>query len=238
MVLSFCNDGASLANQMLGMISGFSSAGTDFDGAGKFIPGDEDGTYTGSPADMKKKIQDEMDTADKRIAQLDKLSGSIDDQIKKINANPKYTAAQKKELTDKLKEQKTNATQTEASLKSLKSKLKTIQGGITPVDGKPNEFKLSGDAEKALKGGDGTPSLSESENNVIQGDAKKDPPGGLETIANGFDNMSKFYSDQGQEQQMQVQMRMTQVQQEWTIVSTAMQSLNQMYMRAAQGIGK
>ncbi len=37
---------------------------------------------------------------------------------------------------------------------------------------------------------------------------------------------------------MQLQMTMTEVQQEWTVVSTALQLLNQMYMTVAQGIYK
>ncbi len=80
--------------------------------------------------------------------------------------------------------------------------------------------------------------LSQAENFVINGDNKSDPKGGLLNINTMITTDQSHYSSEGQTQQMQLQMTMTEVQAEWTVVSTALQLLNQMYMTVAQGIYK
>lgn len=52
------------------------------------------------------------------------------------------------------------------------------------------------------------------------------------------DSDATNFTSLGQRQQMTLQLTMTQIQQEWTVVTTCMQMLNQMYMTLARGISQ
>ncbi|MBI3900790.1 MAG: hypothetical protein HY324_01405, partial [Chlamydiia bacterium] len=78
--------------------------------------------------------------------------------------------------------------------------------------------------------------LAQDENYVINGQPGQLYPGGMVNCQAEAQSFQQNCSDQSQTQQMSLQMVMTEVQQEWTVVSTAIQILNQCYMTPASAI--
>ena len=79
------------------------------------------------------------------------------------------------------------------------------------------------------------PKLESEESNVVNG-AGTDSGSALGNIGQNFTTQSQNASNTSQTAQMQLQMTMTEMQQKWTVTSTALQIFNQMYMSVAQAI--
>ena len=226
-LLMFDNMGASIGNSLLNIITDFSAAATNFDFS-NFLHGDGKGEFSGTPTQAQNQISKETSNAYKDKQEINNAINKIDSEIKNIENNKNLTASQKQDMISKLQGIKANLQVALGQVTDLYNLLKQLH--VHPGSDSKH-FKITGPSgwEK---------SLSQDENLVINGDPKSKPPGGLVQIASDVNTFQQTYSDQGQNQQMMLQMRMTEIQQEWTVVSTALQLLNQMYMNVAQGIYK
>jgi hypothetical protein len=224
-LLMFANMGAEMGNALLNLCTDFSAAATNFD-FGSFLHSAGKGQFSGTPSQAKNQLSKETANAYRDLQELRNLIDKINSQIKSIENNKNLTPAQKKELISKLQGIQANLKVAQTQVSNLYNLLKQLH--IHPgKDGK--HFTITGPSGWQS-------SLSHDENLVINGDPKSKPPGGLVQIASDITTVQQYYSDQSQNQQMILQMRMTEIQQEWTVVSSALQLLNQMYMTVAQGI--
>ncbi|MCC5832233.1 MAG: hypothetical protein JJU12_04230 [Chlamydiales bacterium] len=234
-LLMFDNMGAEIGNALLNITSDFGSAGINY-GFGNFLAGQkgkDEGNgvteYSGSASQAKANLSKETQAAYRDRAELSQAINKIDSEIKRIENDKNLTSTQKKKLISKLKNIRANLKVAHEQVDKLYKLLKTIH--ISPTkDGKG--YYIEG------RGLDWHKELTDDEDAVVNGDPKSDPKGGLVPISSEINGFQQNYADQGQNQQMMLQMRMTEIQQEWTVVSTALQILNQVYMSLAQGIYK
>ena len=226
-LLMFDNMGASIGNSLLNIITDFSAAATNFDFS-NFLHGDGKGEFSGTPTQAQNQISKETSNAYKDLQEIKNAINKIDSEVKNIENDKNLTASQKQDMISKLQSIKANLQVSEGQVSNLYDLLKQLH--VHPGSDSKH-FKITGPEgwEK---------SLSQDENLVINGDPKSKPPGGLVQISSDVNTFQQTYSDQGQNQQMMLQMRMTEIQQEWTVVSTALQLLNQMYMTVSQSIYK
>ena len=248
MLLFLDNMGAQFGNSLLNTINDFNGAATNYNFDNSLH---KQGTgFSGSVSQAKQHLSNEKNQVSKDINSANKAYNQAQSDINQINAKmqgpPPPTASQMKIL----QAQKASLEQLQGDLKAsigqlqkLKTALDQITiGNPTPPQTPSKNFNVYG------AGGWGTfpppgwqSAIGNGERLVINGDSSVKPPafqGGLVNIASEVTTFQQTYSDQGQNQQMILQMRMTEIQQEWTVVSTALQLLNQMYMTAAQGIYK
>ncbi len=226
-LLMFANMGAQIGNALLSMITDFSAAASNYDFSNS-LNGDGKGQFSGSATQAQNQISKETNQAYHDLKRIEEALKKIEDEIKKIQNNKNLTPSQKKEMISKLQHIHADLKVSEGQLQNLYNLLKQLH--VHPGSDSKH-FKVSGPQgwQKAL---------SHAEDKAINGDPKQKPGGGLVNIAAEINTFQQTYSDQGQNQQMKLQMRMTEIQQEWTVVSTALQLLNQMYMTVAQGIYK
>ncbi len=248
MLLFLDNMGAQFGNSLLNTINDFNGAATNYDFSNSLH---KQGTgFSGSVSQAKQQLSNEKAQVSKDINSAKKAYNQAQSDINKINEKmkgpPPPTASQLKIL----QAQKASLEKMQGDLKAslvqlnqLKTALSNITiGDPTPPQTKSKNFNVYGAAGPGSFPPEGWQSaIGNGERVVINGDPTVKPPasqGGLVNIASEVTTFQQTYSDQGQNQQMILQMRMTEIQQEWTVVSTALQLLNQMYMTAAQGIYK
>ncbi|MCH9626863.1 MAG: hypothetical protein S4CHLAM2_04940 [Chlamydiales bacterium] len=233
-LLMFDNMGAQIGNALLSHITDFSGAASNYDFSNS-LHKDGKGQFTGSATEKQNQLSKEISQAEKDQKALGDARQTIKDKVNAIKNNPNLTAAQKKELIDKLNAIDKNLAAAQKNIHTLITQLlglKITKGSDSKhckISGPFGWQKKLGQAEDAVingvtKSGSNKPGLTEG--------------GGLVQIAADVNTFQQTYSDQGQNQQMQLQMRMTEIQQEWTVVSTSLQVLNQMYTSIAQSIYK
>lgn len=213
------------------------------------------GDFTGSVTWATQQLKNEQNNCSTAINDVTKTQSDAQAKLNSIASelkNKNLTTDQRNILLDqqsKLQTLVSNCTTSLGQLGDLKKYLAAIQIG-PPTGDKTHQdatkyFGVYGAGGKPDPGPPPTPAqptnwqsdIGNSEQFVIKGDpSNKDAPGGLINLHQQADSFQKDYADQGQNQQMLLQMRMTEIQQEWTVVATALQLLNQMYMTLSQAI--
>ncbi len=234
-VLMFDNFGAEVGNALLNYTTSFSAAQNNYNFNSQLqggMIGNE--IYKGNPSSAEAALKNEQDQAQSDINSTQSLINEIKAKISAIQNNPQFTQAQKNQMIDKLKPILSSSY---AALTHLKS-LSAVLNGVT-IDPQPPPpltpvgffLKYEGGISTTIAG-----TISKYENAVINGVGGDGS--GLSAIGSAITNFQKGYADQSQNQMMILQMRMTEIQQEWTVTSTALQLLFQSYMTVAQGIYK
>lgn len=231
-LLMFDNMGADIGNALLNITTDFSAAATNYNLNDKLHSNGIKGyPFTGSPGAIKAAIKKEEEQAYNDYRACEKAIAKIDSELAKIKNDPNLTASQKKQLEGKLNHIKHNLEKAKKQVHSLLETLKSLKVHASPSK---KHFQITSDKDPKNWQKD----LATEENDVINGNLKSDPPGGLIRIGQEITTFQQYYSNQSTKQQMVLQMRMTEIQQEWTVVSQALQNLNQMYMVYAQAIYK
>lgn len=222
--LYFLNFGTGMDNQFLNEIPGWQNAGNNYGFTNWYNSGGVNSGQSGIQSQMNNEIN--QANADKTAAQ--KLQGDIQAKLQEIQQevdSGKLTQAQANQLEGPLNSELSSVTQAITNLQNLISDLTSFEGNVGPIQG------------QGLPTQDVT-KLQQDENAVVKGDPSTAGSGGLTTIYSAISIDQGQWSSLSQTQQTMLEMRMTQIQQEWTVVSTALQMLNQMYMTPAQAIYK
>ncbi|MEZ5315272.1 MAG: CT620/CT621 family type III secretion system effector [Chlamydiales bacterium] len=239
------NMGSEFGNQLLNLMTEFNASATNFSLSNSLHSSgkkDENGNtvYNGDATQANAQISKEKNNAYNQVKAINDSLSKIESQIKEVNNDAQLTDTQKNELIKGLKEIETELKTALPQVSALYELLGDLSA-TTSGDG----FIITFQPPETSDSSDWAPALSAYENMVINGatpdEAKKwgfPEGGGLVQISSKTNTFQQTYADQGQNQQMKLQMNMTQIQQEWTVVSTALQLLNQMYMTIAQGIYK
>lgn len=232
-ILMFDNLGAQIGNTLLNIMSDFGSANVDFDFNRYLQGGGKDG-FNGTVSQAKAWLSKATNDAYRDLQALEKALAKIGEEIKDIENNKNLSPKQKKELITKLANIAGGVTSAIHNTQMLYFFYKTLR--IEPGVG--DHFRIYGPKGWQSK-------LSAYENAVVNGATKSQAEkyglaqgGGLQSVEQEVNTFQQTYADQGQNQQMMLQMRMTEMQQEWTVVSTSLQLLNQMYMNLAQSLYK
>lgn len=257
MVLYLDNEGAMFGNTIMKAMLGFQGAADTYDlnqwlhNAGKY---DGHDMFSGETAEQaENQLKAEIRAIQHAMSQIktaeDDISGEISG-IKKQLKNPKLPASQKSIL--------------QAQLKSLENILSNLMAIYNPEEGGAGSgqlpkllsllqsIKFVACQPKGKKGeyfyvesstGHELPinwqsDLSTYEGNVVDGQTGSNGQitGGLTNVYSQAQTFQQTYSDLGQNQQMMLQMRLTEIQQEWTVVTTALGQMNQEYMAIIRNI--
>jgi hypothetical protein len=243
--LYYCNQSVRYYNRIIGIVNSFTSSDTTYSGSSEFranfpetrptTPPGARPYYTGSMEEAKKILEKEVESAKSDQKNIEKAIKEIDDSLKKIEKDPNLSPEQKKELSDKLQSTKTSL---EAAHTHLQNLIDTI-GGVHFWDRGGNTFQISFPTRDNVYGSEALRFVTDAEYDVING-APLIPGGerigGLKVIANQLNVDRTDYSSMSDQAQLELQNAMTKVQQEWTIVATALQLLHQMYMTVSRGI--
>ncbi len=220
MLLFFSNYGAKMDNELLNDTMGWSNASNNYNFANWY-------NSMGGKA-TQQQVQQELQAEENQAnSDLDKAEQALKDieakeqDIKNLEAEGKISPANAQKLLSQLDGQKASITQAAQNLQNMANQLQNAYNNVGPNGSLPAGI-VSG--------------LQAQENTVINGDPTNGGFGGLTTISTSLNNQQTEWTSMSTTQQLQLQERMTEIQQEWTVVSTAIQMLNQMYMAPAQGI--
>jgi archaellum component FlaC len=244
MVLYLDNNGAMFGNTLLTEMLGFDGASNTYSFS-NWLHSSGNNNFSGSYSKAMQQFDNEKTAVSNAINQVKNSLKDIKNELESISnqlENKNLTPSQRQILENQQTSlqdlqqnlmQCYNPTTNTGSLANLRNELGTMT--INP----PNSPGTKGTAfSVSSTDPDWQSHLGKFENLVINGDPKSQPPGGLINVQAQAQTYQQTYSDQGQNQQMVLQMRMTEIQQEWTVVSTALQLLFQMYSTIAQAIYK
>ncbi len=261
-VLFYSNFGSSMDNSILANITGFSNAGSLYDFYNWLQVRANQGKdyYTGDPAQAQQEVEQELESLQGsgdpptggQIGEAESALATIsakEAEILQDEKSGKLTQAQGSKLIAELETTRSQLNAALIKMKDLAKNLSDLQfspattskqvwelvnGRIervtvyTPI---PNTFVIT------TKDGQSTgvvlTNIQQDENTLVNGSADD---GGLPAIYQGVTANQSDWSSQSQTNQMNLQLVMTEIQQEWTIVSSALTSLNQMYLTFARAI--
>ncbi|MFN0065299.1 MAG: CT620/CT621 family type III secretion system effector [Chlamydiales bacterium] len=245
--LQFSNYGNSLENTFLTTMLGFAESANNY-GLSELMHGKSPGIFSGSASDVNTQINQEISQSNKDLTALSKLKSQVTaartalQNDKEWDNNPN-TAQAKQDMLKKLDGYLSQITAAQGQVSKLNTLLKSMTAVAVP--GQPTEFFI---AQNPAPGSPPLPStwqtdLTSDESQAVNGVTTGTPPntvttGGLAQFNSIVTGDQQNYQNQSQSQQMDLQMKMTEIQQEWTIVSTVLSLLNQDYMVLAQGIYK
>lgn len=231
------NMGAEMGNALLNLTLGFSESADKFDFR-NWLHQTSKGDFTGNYDDAVNRYKQEVRDAKKALKQLENMISKIQSQISRINQelqNPNLSGKQRAALEKMKTSLENEANNAKVAEKQVNSLLETLSHIKITKSSRKGHFNITWTGDPKVNW---LNQLGQRESDVINGNPKLKPPGGLVKIASDLQAFQQKYADLGQNQQMILQMRMTEIQQEWTVVSTALQLLNQTYMTIAQAIYK
>jgi len=211
MLLMIDNQGAEAGNYMLSQLAGWNNAGSEFN----------------YPTSNK---QAEIKSAHSRYNQAKNAQKKAEAQRHTDQQEIKKGEIDGKKMTPKEKQALENQIK---SLTGIIDDLTTVMDQLTALltllDHEPAAGKTKARAawEKKVKA---------AQNDVINGNGNAKNPGGLDGVYEMVNNFEENTSSQSETAQLKLQLTMTEIQQEWTVVSTALQLLNQSYMTVARNI--
>lgn len=178
--------------------------------------------------DFKKHAAAEINKLKEMVANADKAIAQIDKDMDAIKNDPTFSKdpIKKQAALDALQASKNEITAKRDQIKALiapGSDLDKIQNA--PAGTKLEDIKTW------------AANVAKVEQLCVDGDSSKVPP--IPSINKVYTNLTTAqnnYSGMSTTAQLQLMMTMTSVQQEWSLVSSALQSLNSMYLACARGI--
>ncbi|WP_213358289.1 CT620/CT621 family type III secretion system effector [Chlamydiifrater phoenicopteri] len=169
-----------------------------------------------------------------RCYYIDKKIGEIIEEVKKISGEDDPDPVKRKEFLYKLYQYKNQV----ASLRQNLCNLKVFLQGMTFED-----VPEPGATDKAFKVSIyGEPSetwlrqLATLESFVVEGGNKGEVPGGEQQFLKSVEAEEQNYTTFNQNQQLALQMETSAIQQEWTIVTTGLSLLNQIFSKIIRRI--
>ena len=212
-----------------------------------------------TPDQANQYIQDELSKLGADIASLQNIMKECRDEMGKLGidppppegkVDPKYanlSQGQRQQLYNDLKDKNDGASQAFAQANTLQQQLQHIHFVAWPTGTKPPDgvdptksCVLDPDCVAARTDPKWIEHLRTAENNLSNGETTRDGKqlGGLVPLQEDINHMANDYSNMSNNQQMNLSLTMTVMQQQWTVVATSMKTLNDMYMSVAHNIYK
>lgn len=228
--INYNNIGATTINNLLSITSSFNTASIYYNFSSFLVESDQGpDLFSGSYSQLTLVLNQEKQQLQQDLIKLDNLTNTVNDSIADINGNNSLNDTQKKNIVDKLNNYLKMFSTSKNQLLSLKSLLDQIN--ITLVNNNNNYVKITGPT-------DWQKNLGKLEQDVVNGSSSTTPSGGLVPIFTQTESDQQSYTNQGQTQQLNLQTQMTTIQQEWTIIATSLQILNQTISLLANSIYK
>lgn len=234
--LYYSNMGSSVGNAVLDAISQYVNAATYFTFAsyigqqpavGAGGSNSSGNVYPGTLDSAQSKLDTERTKASAYLQETQNAIIVVDQQIKKVQEDIKLTEGQKGSIISKLKVYKDNFNSILGSLVLLQNYLAPLTIGHGTVNG---TFTVNGGESQWQS------RLEILEDTIISGISGNAVVGGMFSVQATVQADQQSYADTGQNYQLELQMHLTSMQQEWTVVATSLQLLNQMYLSLARSL--
>ncbi|WP_348660461.1 CT620/CT621 family type III secretion system effector [Chlamydiifrater volucris] len=230
--LYYSNLGSSVGNDILNAIPGYINSGTFFNfasfvGQQPVVGIKDENTFPGTKESAENRLKSEKEAAQKLLEQTRDGLEAINTQTKLVNEDSKISQEQRAYLTGLL-------VGYETSLGTIASNLITIsnfldQISLSSPEGKPGTFQVTGPT-------DWRNNLKSLEEAVVSGLPSEGTRGGMFNVQALIQSDQQSFADMGQTYQLNLQMHLTSMQQEWTVVATSLQVLNQIYLGLARSL--
>lgn len=164
------------------------------------------------------------------LSRLSNMKASLTAIQSQVSADSKLSEKDKQSLLSQLTDYSKNFDAASENLVNLKTLLLSLT--IFPNDTNSNSqaFTVQGPSSWSQD-------LAHLESLVINGDQQVTYPGGLLNIQTQLESSQQTYSNENQDQQLVLQMELAAVQQQWTIVTTSLHIINQIYAGIVNKIG-
>ncbi|EPP36242.1 effector from type III secretion system family protein [Chlamydia avium] len=236
--LYYSNFGSSVGNAVIDAISQYVNAATYFTfasyvgqqpavGVGSSSDSSDSNVFPGSAESAQSKLDTEKQQAAAYLKSTQDALTVIAEQVAKVNADEKMTNEQRTNILDALNDYTDNLNAISSSLVLLQNYLAPLSVAEGTVAG---TFKVNGGQEQWQS------RLEILEDALISGLSGNAVAGGMFPVQALVQADQQSYADMGQNYQLELQMHLTSMQQEWTVVATSLQLLNQMYLSLARSL--
>ena len=233
--LYYSNLGSSVGNAMIDAISQFVNGATYFNFASfagqQPMTAMATDTFPGSMETAKAKLALEKQQSKLYLEYANKALEEVKTQLARVQNDTVITNEQRLRITDALQGYADNLNAISGSLVLLQIYLNPLSVGVRdgthPGDnGKDPEgtFHVFGGQDQWQA------RLETLEDALVSGLPSNIISGGLFPVQASVQADQQAFADMGQSYQLEMQMHMTAMQQEWTVVATSLQILNQIYL--------
>lgn len=234
--VNFNNLAANAINDLLQITNAFSTSSVYYNFSSFLIESKEGkDLFNGDYFETSMALAKEREFISRDQARCQRASAVVQELLNKIQNSPNVSEAQKQQMLNatRMYEQVLSITSDQLIvLDSLLVNLKIEpQQDSTNQHYRPDLFKITG-PDKWIS------LLADLEGFLSNGYPNVSPSGGLGPLFTLIQSDQQNYITQGQTQQLNLQNQMTNVQQEWTLVSTSMQVLNKLLSHLAGEINR
>ncbi|WP_172600766.1 CT620/CT621 family type III secretion system effector [Chlamydia abortus] len=230
--LYYSNLGSSVGNAMIDAISEYVNAATHFNFAsyvGQQPAVGEKGkdVFPGTADSARNKLETERKKAAAYLKSTQDAEIVLDEQVKRVTEDSKISNEQRTRIIDSLNNYRDNLNAISGSLVLLQNYLAPLSVSEGSVAG---TFRVTGGEEQWQA------RLEILEDALVSGLSGNAISGGMFPLQATIQSDQQSYADMGQNYQLELQMHLTSMQQEWTVVATSLQVLNQMYLSLARSL--
>ncbi|UWF55602.1 CT620/CT621 family type III secretion system effector [Chlamydia psittaci] len=230
--LYYSNLGSSVGNAMIDAISEYVNAATYFNFAsyvGQQPAVGEKGkdVFPGTADSARNKLETERKKAAAYLKSTQDAEIVLDEQVKRVTEDSKISNEQRTRIIDSLNNYRDNLNAISGSLVLLQNYLAPLSVSEGSVAG---TFRVTGGEEQWQA------RLEILEDALVSGLSGNAISGGMFPLQATIQSDQQSYADMGQNYQLELQMHLTSMQQEWTVVATSLQVLNQMYLSLARSL--
>lgn len=234
--LYYSNLGSSVGNAMIDAISQFVNGATYFNFASfagqQPMTAMATDTFPGSMETAQAKLALEKQQSKLYLEYANKALEEVKTQLARVQNDTVITNEQRLRITDALQGYADNLNAISGSLVLLQIYLNPLRVGVR--DGKQGGGDTGKDPEGTFHVFGGQDQwqarLETLEDALVSGLPSNIISGGLFPVQASVQADQQAFADMGQSYQLEMQMHMTAMQQEWTVVATSLQILNQIYL--------
>ncbi|WP_174222239.1 CT620/CT621 family type III secretion system effector [Chlamydia poikilotherma] len=230
--LYYSNLGSSVGNAMIDAISEYVNASTYFNfasyvGQQPAVGQKGKDEFPGTADSARNKLETERQKAAAYLKSTQNAEKVLEEQVQKVTEDSKITNEQRTRIIDSLNNYRDNLNAISGSLVLLQNYLAPLRVGNGSVNG---TFKVTGGEDQWQS------RLEILEDALVSGLPGNAINGGMFPLQATIQSDQQSFADMGQNYQLELQMHLTSMQQEWTVVATSLQVLNQMYLSLARSL--
>lgn len=233
--LYYSNLGSSVGNAMIDAISQFVNGATYFNFASfagqQPMTAMATDTFPGSMETAKAKLALEKQQSKLYLEYANKALEEVKTQLARVQNDTVITNEQRLRITDALQGYADNLNAISGSLVLLQIYLNPLSVGVRDGTQPGDNGKDPAGTFHVFGGQDQWQARLETlEDALVSGLPSNIISGGLFPVQASVQADQQAFADMGQSYQLEMQMHMTAMQQEWTVVATSLQILNQIYL--------
>ncbi|AUS59438.1 Protein of uncharacterised function, DUF582 [Chlamydia abortus] len=230
--LYYSNLGSSVGNAMIDVISEYVNAATYFNfasyvGQQPAVGQKGKDVFPGTADSARNKLETERKKAAAYLKSTQDAKIVLEEQVKRVTEDSKISNEQRTRIIDSLNNYRDNLNVISGSLVLLQNYLAPLGVSEGEVAG---TFQVTGGEEQWQA------RLEILEDALVSGLSGNAISGGMFPLQATIQSDQQSYADMGQNYQLELQMHLTSMQQEWTVVATSLQVLNQMYLSLARSL--